>query len=101
MEIDLETLIQKIVRQVIGELESRGVRVTAAPAPAGGGLKNQDLQAQTERPDLSGYKTPVLTEKHVRRLRADTCRIIVPPGTVISPRAREMLKEKNILVQTE
>jgi len=34
MEIDLEILIQKITRQVINELESRGVRVASATPPA-------------------------------------------------------------------
>jgi|GEM_PF-3437212 hypothetical protein len=101
MEIDLEILIQKITRQVINELESRGVRVASATPPAecrsGQGVE----QARSERPDLSAYKTPVLTERHVRMLQSGTCRIIVPAGTLISPRAGEILKEKNIRVQTE
>lgn len=101
MEIDLETLIQKITRQVISELENRGVHITASPIQNESGCDRRDSEARAEKPDLSAYRTPVLTERHILRLQPETCRIIVPAGTVISPRAREMLKEKNIRLQTE
>ena len=47
---------------------------------------------------MSSYRTPVLTENHIQRLHPLTGEIIVPQGTVITPKARELIKVKQILV---
>ena len=47
---------------------------------------------------MSKYKTPVLTENHMRKLHVLTGEVIVPKGTVVTPKAKELIKEKQILI---
>ena len=100
--VSLDTLIRTIVREVIAELKRQGVDVVGA---SGG----EDVESamsgppscREQRPDLSAYKTPVLTEAHVQGLSARTEVVRVPRGTVVTPRARETLKAKRITLQFE
>jgi len=47
---------------------------------------------------MDKYRTPILTENQIRRLHVLTGEVIIPNGTVITPKARELLKEKGITV---
>ncbi len=62
---------------------------------------SSEASGRTERVDMTGYRTPVLLERHISRLHALTGVVAVPKGTVISPKAREELKDRNILLYME
>jgi len=48
---------------------------------------------------MSKYKTPILTENHIQRLHELTGKVIIPQGTIVTPKAKELLKEKNLSLQ--
>jgi len=100
-ETSLETIIGEVTERVIRELKNQGIQIvsatgsddarkTEAAAYSGNGT------VRSERADMTGYRTPVLTERHVKRLHELTGAVIVPRGTVVSPKAKELLKDKNI-----
>ncbi|MDZ7724101.1 MAG: hypothetical protein U5R06_15165 [candidate division KSB1 bacterium] len=62
------------------------------PAPTLGKRR----RPQSETIDMSGYQSPVLTERQIQRLHDLTGRVIVPSGTVVTPKAKELLKRKQI-----
>ena len=95
MEIDIENIIQIVTRQVVKELQDKGVKVKFSP---GNDISLNALRTKTETIDMSKYKTPVLTENHIRRLHELTGEIVVPCGTVITPKAREMIKDRKLVV---
>jgi hypothetical protein len=86
-------LIEEIVRRVVQEvLQELSVSQTAGYY----GFKNK-----SERLDFSGYKTPVVTERHIHHLHELTGEIVVPEKTVITPKARDIIREKRIKVRLE
>ncbi len=115
VEIPSEKLIELIVREVLAELARRGVSAlpphagavfaSAAPqagnghasvpgnghAPASSGAGARALEI-----DFSDYKTPVLTEHHVRAAGRDIREIIVPAGTVCTIGARDLLQQRHL-----
>jgi hypothetical protein len=103
--IDLETIVRRVAEQVIRELKNQGIRiVSSGPAgrPSGSsGSGNAGDGPPVLRPDLSGYKTPVLLERHLLKLAEPVGVLVVPRGTVISPRAKERLRDRNIQVRFE
>jgi len=98
LEISLEKLIQLVTMELVKELKKQGVTVTAPP---GSPLPNQPViegKTRSEEIDMSKYVTPVLTENQIRKLHPLTAEVIVPAGTVISPNARELLREKQLRI---
>jgi len=95
VEIDINILIQQVTTQVISELQSRGVQIISRGTA---GDHVQALKTKSESIDMQKYRTPVLTEDHIRRLHELTGEIIIPTGTVITPKARELVKQKQIIV---
>jgi hypothetical protein len=95
LEIDINKLIQKVTSQVISELRAQGVRINYT-----GQVPEQfgSLRIKSEKINMDKYRSPVLTENHLRRLHELTGEIIIPRGTVITPRAREIVKEKKIII---
>ncbi len=104
-EVSLEKIINLVVREVVSELEKRGVKIVAssqnAPVNTGGSLTVTGIKTKTEKIDMTGYKTPILTERHIDRLHELTGEIIIPMGTVITPKAREVIKQKNLSIRYE
>ena len=98
MEINIENIIQLVTKQVVKELQTRGVNVNFNTSQ---GILHDALRTKTETIDMSKYKTPVLTENHIRRLHELTGEIVIPEGTVITPKAREMIKDRKIGVRIE
>ncbi len=103
MEISLEHIVNLVVKEVIKELLNKGFNVVSTQS----NLSNCKLTSQkgnpifknkTESIDMSPYKTPVLIENHIQRLHELTGEIVVPSGTIITPKARELIKAKQILV---
>ncbi|HLP17345.1 MAG TPA: hypothetical protein VK470_13870 [Bacteroidota bacterium] len=113
MTINLDQLIELVVRETLKELTRLGVDVseemTVAPDPVSGmtpvqtrvssNLSKYKLPAQTRVSiDLSKYKTPVLTEAQVNALDERIVEIEIPPGTVITPGARDLIKRRKLLI---
>jgi hypothetical protein len=85
----IEAIVRRVVKEVLQELP-------AAASAETGRLKNK-----SERIDLSGYKTPVVTERHIQHLHELTGEIVVPEKTVITPKARDIIREKGIRITME
>ena len=86
MQISIEELIVKITREVIRELKTQNITVTF-DTPIQNNMFNPSTK--TETIDMSKYKTPILTDQHIQRLHELTGEIIIPKGTIITPKARE------------
>jgi hypothetical protein len=95
VEIEINILIQKVTAQVISELQTRGVQVVHKGTA---GDYVQSLKTKSEKIDMKKYRTPVLTEDHIRRLHELTGEIIIPRGTVITPKARELVRKNQIII---
>lgn len=104
MEIALEKVIQLVVEEVVRELARQGVTVVQG---GGNGVSsvasdvNYGIRTKTEKIDMSRYKTPLLTERMLDKLNSLTGEVIVPNGTVVTPKAKEILREKRISVRFE
>ena len=104
-EVTLETIVTKVVQAVVRELEKSGIKIISS----GSGTMSSSLiennmsglQHKTERIDMSRYRTPVLTENHINKLHELTGSIIVPKGTVYTPKAKQALRNKHICVIEE
>ncbi|HTY59247.1 MAG TPA: hypothetical protein VMF59_10530 [Bacteroidota bacterium] len=91
VEISIDMLVQMIVREVLAELARRGI---VPGGPPGG---NQAVPAPGVVPvDMTGYRTPVLTEQRVRSLGPHVREISVPAGTVCTAGAREVLQQRKM-----
>jgi len=95
VEINIEKIIGIVTRQVVKELQAQGMKVNFS---SGNDNSLDALRTKTETIDMSKYKTPVLTENHIRRLHELTGEIVVPKGTVITPKAKEMVKERKLVI---
>ena len=100
MEINIEKLIEIIVREVITEL----LRLGEVMSPSSNELKtncpcnSNNKNKQREVIDLSNYKTPLLTENHLTTLDTAIVEIVVPKGTIISPNAKDIIKKRNLVI---
>ncbi|NQT27091.1 hypothetical protein HQ585_17180 [candidate division KSB1 bacterium] len=98
MQISIQELIARITREVIEELGRQNVTVTVDGYPTQTSLKGLDPRTRSEELDMSKYKTPILTENHIQRLHELTGEIVVPKGTIITPKARELLSERQLKI---
>jgi hypothetical protein len=92
VDIPIDKLVEIIVRQVLAELAKQGIRVGGSPgrqSPAGADPARVTI-------DMTGYRTPVLTEDRVRSLDPRVREILVPPGTVCTIGARDTLQRRKI-----
>lgn len=95
MQIPVERLVEIIVRQVLAELKKHSVVVgstaavnVVAPPPA--------VQPSHVEIDMSGYRTPVLTENCVRSQERHVREILVPAGTVCTIGARDAMQQRRM-----
>ena len=98
--LSLEKIIQLVAREVVRELERQGVTVVSGGTPGHGSAASEDC-TETEIMDMSGYRSPVLTARMLSRLRERTGAVVVPEGTVVTPRAREMIRQRSLVVRYE
>ncbi len=98
MQVTLEKLIQLITAEIVKELKKQQVTVIDATKIEFINNEKEDLRTKSEVIDMSMFKTPVLTESHLKKLNRLTGKIIVPRGTVITPKARELIREKDIRI---
>jgi len=119
VEISLEKLVELVVARVLAEIAKQGVNVTGGPTapaqqrgghaapvqqPAGHGSAARYEQPPAGaanpgtrlEPDFQGYKTPVLNESRVRGAGPHIREIAVPPHTVVTAGARDLLEQRRL-----
>jgi len=96
----MEELVNKVVAAVLAELAKRGVKVDF------GSTQNRNIKAvsppnvSVHVVDMSGFRSPVLLERHLLSLAPDVKEIAVPAGSVITPGARDILKKRNLILKS-
>ena len=104
-EVPLEKIVSLVVQEVVKELQKNGIKVVSVGGGTSGsgniltGNTLSGFKAKVEHIDMSKYKTPLLTENHIDRLHELTGEIVIPKGTIMTPKAREAVKRKNISIQ--
>ena len=101
MEISLEKLIGLVTAEVVKELKKQGVSVVDSSGNNASTNKTCNNRTKSEQIDMSKYKTPILTENHINRLHELTGNVIIPEGTIVTPKAKELIKEKNLSLQIQ
>jgi len=111
VNICIENLITIVTREVIAELQRRGIPVDGiggtgpAPHDAAGAASvvPSGAQAAPRRAviDLSMFKTPVLAEHHLLSLDPSVTEIVIPRRTVITPGARDVIKKRSLVVSSD
>lgn len=101
MEITLEKLISLVTEEVIKELKKQGIQIISSSDNHGLGISTDSLRTKSEKIDMSRYRTPVLTEIHIRRLNELTGEVLIPKNTIITPKAKEIIKEKRLIITRE
>lgn len=96
MDITLEQLIRQVTQEVLRQLAAQGVMVAQ-----GNTCHAISAGQKVERIDMSKYKTPLVTEQALLRLHESTQEIVVPVGTILTPRAKELIRKKNIRILEE
>lgn len=98
MRISIEELIVKIVHEVIAEMKRQNITLFSDSAETVPTSKEQAYRTRSQTMDMSSYRTPLLTENHLRRLHELTGEIVIPKETVLTPKAREIIREKQIKI---
>lgn len=104
MTIQVEDLIAIVVREVMAELERRGIRVDGEPGASSAMASAAAAPAAAPRKaaiDLGAYKTPVLAERHLASLPASVVEIVIPRGTVITPGAKDIIKKRSLVISSD
>lgn len=83
------------------ELARQGITVTQGGTNASAQDPALGFRTKSERIDMNAFKSPVLTERHLSRLHELTGEVIVPKGTVITPKAREYIKAQGLILTFE
>ena len=94
VEISIDMLVQIIVREVLAELAKRGI--FPGKTAGEGRAVTAPLTPGVVPIDMTGYRTPVLTEQRVRSLGPHVREISVPAGTVCTGGAREALQQRKM-----
>ena len=97
MKINIDCLIEIIVKEVIEELSRIGVDIEFSNKEKQKRF-NENTNMQKQKIDMSGYKTPVLTENILELINKDVNEIIIPKGTVFTPGARDIIKKRNFII---
>ena len=97
MKINIENLVEIITKEVIKELLKIGVELDFSKEMKTGNLSNKGNQKKQEI-NMSGYKTPILTEYALETIGRDVNEIIIPKGTVFTPGARDIIKKRNFII---
>jgi len=94
MKIELEKLIEIVTREVIKELVKLGYNaeeMLSSVYPEGKKAEKKQVEI-----DMSGFKTPVLTEGQIEMLEKGVEEILIPPQTIVTPGATRLIKQYKI-----
>jgi len=93
--ITYEQLVDIVVREVLAELARRGVEVRGVTRTAAGSAPGVRAESTVEI-DMTGFKTPVLTEGQLTRLPRTVAAVVVPCSTVITPGAWDTIRTRKL-----
>lgn len=101
-EVKLDKIVNLVVKEVVAQLKKQGIKVVdnSSQGSFSQNINNQ-LRSRTEVIDMSKYQSPILTERQLKQLHELTGKIIVPQKTVITPKASEIIKKKNLKLEYE
>ena len=92
--MSIEEIVELVTREVIEELRRQGIQVlNALPDKTGAEMEKEVLEL-----DMSGYKTPILSESSFHKIAVETKELIIPEKTVITPGARDIIKRKQLRI---
>lgn len=97
--VQLNQLIEMIAREVVSELKRQGVKVVGGQGVTQS--KENILVAKSETIDMSKFKSPVLTAAQLNRLHPLTGEVVVPKGTIITPKAKQVIHTKQLQLRFE
>ena len=100
MNLSMEELVNKVVAAVLVELSRRGVKVDFGPPQSKNIKAVSPPNASVHVVDMSGFRSPVLLERHLLSLAPEIKEIAVPAGTVITPGARGVLRNKKLILKS-
>lgn len=96
VQINIEQLIEIIVREVLKELTKRGESLDFSTKEAANAVKINSKKKQCIVFDMSKYKTPLLTEDDIRSVDQAVEEITIPKGTIITPGAKDIIRKRNL-----
>jgi len=100
MNLSMEELVNKVVAEVLAELSRRGVKVDFG-RPQSRNIKiASPSNASVHIVDMSGFRSPVLLERHLLSLAPQVKEVAIPAGTVITPGARDLVRKKNLILKS-
>ena len=96
MKINIENLIEIVIKEVIAELTKIGVDIDFSIQ----GKRNNDyiFNNKKQNIDMSNYKTPILTENILESINPEVNEIVIPKGTIFTPGAWDVLKKRNFII---
>lgn len=86
-ENDLESIVHRVTLEVWRELAKQGIALPTSPSA---------LPDGAVKIDMSRYRTPLLTERALAGLHPSAHTVVVPKGTIVTPRAKDFMREKRI-----
>ena len=99
MKVSLEEIISMVVKEVIAELNRKGINVDL------GVNSSTQINFKKEKTkiefDMNGFKTPIITEENILNLDESITNVIVPIGTIITPNARDLIRKRKLIIITK
>jgi hypothetical protein len=96
MKIDIQKLVEMITTEIITQLAKIGVEIENTSE----GEKRIDsvelFNNKFKVIDMNSYMSPVLTENQLLILNPEIEEVIIPTGTVITPGAKDIIRQKKI-----
>jgi len=99
MNLSMEELVNKVVAEVLAELARRGVKLDSGPPQKNVPKTVSPQNASVHVVDMSGFRSPVLLERHLVSLAPEVKEISIPAGTIITPGARDLVRKKNLILK--
>ena len=100
MNLTIEELVNRVVAEVLAELSRRGVKVDFGPPKMSAPKPAVPPNASVHVVEMSGFRSPVLLERHLLSLAPEVKAIAIPAGTVITPGARDIVRKKNLILKS-
>jgi hypothetical protein len=97
MNISLEQLTEIILRELILELNKRGIKIDL-PSIKKNGLNSAKQNSNIIEFTFEGYKTPLVTEERILNLDKTINEIIVPPKTIFTPSSMDLINKRKIKI---
>jgi hypothetical protein len=96
MKIDIQKLIEMITIEVMAQLAMMGVEIEHTREKKERVDSVWTFNHKCKVIDMNSYRSPVLTENQLTNLTHATEEVIIPIGTVITPGAKDIIRQKKI-----